>query len=75
MAGDHHFVPRLLAAPEAAHYLSISESLLRELQIPRRVLRRKRLYDRIALDAYASSLPIEGEEVEDTCAGKFGRAR
>ena len=69
------FVPRLLPAPEAARYLGVSESTLRSLGIARRVLGAKRLYDRIELDAYASSLPVEGETKEDTCAGKFGRGR
>jgi len=70
------FAPRLLPAPDAAAYLGISETTLRGLELPRRMLGGKRLYDRYDLDAYASSLPIEGQAVEDdTCAGKFGRAR
>lgn len=56
------FVPRLLAAPEAAAYLGVSESMLRTLGIPRKTLGAKRLYDRLALDEYASSLPTEGED-------------
>lgn len=67
------FVPRLLPAPEAARYLGVSESMLRTLGIPRRMLGAKRLYDRIELDAYASDLPVEGDVEQDTCAGKFGR--
>lgn len=67
------FVPRLLPSPEAARYLGVSESTLRGLGIPRRMLGAKRLYDRHALDAYASDLPVEGEVEADTCAGKFGR--
>ncbi|WP_258223581.1 helix-turn-helix domain-containing protein [Rhodobacter aestuarii] len=50
-----------MPAPEAAHYLGVSESMLRQLDLPRRMLGAKRLYDRFDLDAYASSLPIEGE--------------
>ena len=81
--GKHepNFLPRLLPAPEAAHYLGISASKLRDLEIPRRILGAKRLYDRYDLDAYASDLPIEGEGVitdageVNTCAGRFGRAR
>lgn len=63
------FLPRLLPAPEAAHYLGISETKLRGLGLPRRVLDGKRLYDRLALDEYASGLPVEGEAAEDqnTC--------
>ena len=34
---DPHFAPRLLAAPDAAHYLSVSETTLRTLGIPRRM--------------------------------------
>ncbi len=55
------FAPRLMPAAEAAHYLGVSESTLRALEIPRRILRSKRLYDVIDLDAYASALPVEGD--------------
>lgn len=71
------FPPRLLPAPQAAAYLGISETSLRGLSIARRVLGGKRLYDRLDLDAYVDSLPVEGDaqptEV-NTCRGKFGRA-
>ena len=60
------FAPRLLAAPQAATYLGVSESKLRTLGLPRVKLDGKRLYDRLALDAYASDLPTEGQE-ENTC--------
>lgn len=67
------FAPRLLPAPAAAHYLGVSESMLRTLPIPRKVIRAKRLYDRLDLDAYASGLPTEGEtEAENTCDSIFG---
>lgn len=56
-----HFVPRLMPAPAAAAYLGVSESTLRTLELPRKMLGAKRLYDVIDLDAYASSLPTEGE--------------
>lgn len=59
---DPAFVPRLLPAPEAAHYLGISETTLRNLGLPRRMLGGKRLYDRLTLDDYASGLPVEGED-------------
>ncbi|QEU08741.1 helix-turn-helix domain-containing protein [Paracoccus yeei] len=61
---DPSFVPRLLPAPEAAHYLGVSETTLRGLGLPRRMLGGKRLFDRLTLDEYASSLPVEGEDVE-----------
>jgi hypothetical protein len=62
--GKHepHFAPRLMPAPEAAHYLGVSQSTLRNLSLPRRMLGGKRLYDRFDLDAYASELPIEGAD-------------
>jgi hypothetical protein len=66
------FPPRLLPTPEAAAYLGVSATKLRDLPIPRKVLDGKRLYDRLDLDAYASALPTEGEG-ENTCDGAFGR--
>ena len=66
------FAPRLLPAPDAAAYLGVSATKLRDLPIPRKMLDGKRLYDRLDLDAYASALPTEGEE-ENTCNGAFGR--
>lgn len=56
------FAPRLLPAPQAAAYLGVSETMLRTLGIPRKTLGAKRLYDRLALDDYASALPTEGED-------------
>lgn len=73
---DLTFKPRLLPSPKAAAYLGISESTLRTLNLPRRVLGSKRLYDVWTLDEYADSLTVEGQEVEpevNTCRGKFGR--
>jgi hypothetical protein len=60
--GKHtlHFVPRLLSAPQAAAYLSISESKLLTLDIPRKESGGRKLFDRIELDAWADSLPYEG---------------
>ncbi len=67
------FVPRLLPAPRAALYLGVSETTLRGLGIPRRVLGAKRLYDRHDLDAYADALALEGSgEEANTCDGAFG---
>lgn len=73
---DLTFAPRLLPSPQAAAYLGVSETTLRGLNIPRKVLGGKRLYDRLALDEYADSLTMEGLDtgVEvNTCRGKFGR--
>lgn len=64
------YAPRLLPAPEAAACLRVSESTLRGLNIPRKALGAKRLYDRLALDEYASALLDEGEvraEAENSC--------
>lgn len=73
---DYAFAPRLLPSPEAAHYLGISESMLRGLGLPRKCLGAKRLYDRLDLDRYASSLPLDGEsaagEEVDACDAIFG---
>lgn len=66
------FAPRLLPTPDAAAYLGVSATKLRDLPIPRKVLDGKRLYDRLDLDAYASTLPTEGEG-DNTCDGAFGR--
>ena len=58
------FVPRLLPAPDAARYIGISETYLRTLGLPRRVLGKRRLYDRYDLDAFVSSMEIEGGDVD-----------
>lgn len=73
---DITFAPRLLATPVAAAYLGVSESTLRTLDLPRRILGGKRLYDRHTLDEYADSLTVEGQHEQsgmNTCRGKFGR--
>lgn len=71
---DLAFVPRLLPSPVAAAYLGVSETTLRGLELPRKILGGKRLYDRLALDEYASGLPSEDEaEGANTCDGKFGK--
>ena len=59
------FVPRLLPAPQAAAYLGVSETKLRDLNIPRKMLDGKRLYDRLTLDAYADDLATEGGKAPD----------
>ena len=50
------FVPLLLPAPAAAHYLGVSETKLRTLGIRRKVLDGKRLFDRRDLDDFANNL-------------------
>ncbi|MCW1932653.1 helix-turn-helix domain-containing protein [Pararhodobacter zhoushanensis] len=70
------FAPRLLPVAEAAAYLGISPSKLRELQIPRRMLGGKRVFDRMDLDRFASDLPYEGDDQskrdEAACDQAFG---
>lgn len=69
------FLPRLLPAPEAAAYLGISPTMLRGLDIPRRMLGGKRVFDRLDLDAFASGLPYEGAQENqdrDECDAAFG---
>ncbi|WP_068115285.1 helix-turn-helix transcriptional regulator [Tropicimonas marinistellae] len=61
MTAPAFLLPRLMKAPSAAAYLGMSESKLLTLPIPRKVDGRNRLYDRYDLDAYADSLPTEGE--------------
>ncbi len=51
-----------MPAPVAAHYIGVSESTLRTLGLPRRQLGAKRVYDKADLDAYADSLPYDGEK-------------
>lgn len=65
------FAPRLMPAPQAAHYIGVSASTLRSLPIPRKESGSKRLYDRRDLDAFADDLPYEAETGENTCDAVF----
>lgn len=56
---DLTFPPRLLSSAKAAAYLGISETTLRTLGLPRRILGTRRLYDRYELDAFADGLEAE----------------
>ena len=67
MVAHRDFPPRLMPSPQAAHYLGVSESTLRTLEIIRRKLKGKRVYDKADLDAYADSLPYEGETGGGNC--------
>lgn len=60
----HAFTPRLLPASAAAHYLGVSESTLRGLEIARVTIGAKRLYDVVALDNFVAGLDVEGEASE-----------
>ena len=63
---DLTFAPRLLSSARAAAYLGISETTLRTLCLPRRILGTRRLYDRFDLDAFA-----DGLEIEDSAADQL----
>lgn len=70
--GELSFIPRLMPAPQAAHYMGISTSKLRQLDIPRKRLDGKRLYDRIDLEAYADALTEETSTTrENSCDAVF----
>lgn len=67
------YAPRLLGEAEAALYLGISKGTLRKMDVPRKVLGSRRLYDRLDLDACADDLPYEaGEKRGNTCDAVFG---
>ncbi|MEM9578261.1 MAG: DNA-binding protein [Pseudomonadota bacterium] len=72
MALHFDFPPRLMPGPQAAHYLGVSESKLRTLEIPRRVLDGKRVYHINDLIAYADSLQFDGEGEPNSCDAIFG---
>lgn len=74
MPQSSEFAPRLLPSPQAAHYLGVSESTLRNLGLPRRELGSKRLYDKVDLDAFADNLPYEAGSSggDNTCDQVFG---
>ena len=59
MPVTREFAPRLMPAPQAAHYLGVSITMLYSLGLRRRQLGGKRVYDRADLDAYADHLPYE----------------
>lgn len=62
---DLNFPPRLLSSTRAAAYLGISETTLRTLGLPRRILGKRRLYDRYELDAFADGLEVEDSEADE----------
>lgn len=61
---DLTFAPRLLSSARAAGYLGISETTLRTLDLPRRILGMRRLYDRYDLEAFADGLEMESSEAD-----------
>ena len=71
---DAPFTPALMGEGDAAFYIGVSASTLRSLAIPRRVLGKRRLYDRRDLDTFRDALPYEGEDKpeQNTCDAAFG---
>ena len=69
-------IPRgLLSEADAATWLGVSVGMLREAGIPRRVWKRRRLYDVRDLEAFRDCLPYEGDaadEGEAACDAAFG---
>lgn len=66
------FPPRLMPAPVAARYIGVSVTTLSILDLPRKELCSKRMYDKADLDAYVDTLPYEaGKEEENTCDAVF----
>lgn len=59
---SYQFPPRLMKTKAAAHYLGISESKLRGLNLRPRRDGGNVLYDIRDLDDYADALPYEGQE-------------
>ena len=70
---DAGFTPALMGKGDAAFYLGVSASTLRTLNIPRKALGKRRLYDRRDLDAFRNALPYEDENrEEESCDKAFG---
>ena len=67
----HAFPPALMSISAAAHYLSVSPSKLRGLDLPRVENGGNRQYKKEDLDAYIASLPIKGQG-ENKCDEIFG---
>ncbi len=59
----YQFPPRLMQAKAAAHYLGLSPSKLRTLDLPCKRDGGNVLYDRTDLDAYADQLPYDGKDL------------
>lgn len=75
----YHFPPRLMQAKAAAHYLGVSPSKLRSLELPCKRDGGNVLYDRADLDEWADRLPYDGlsdggDECEEADAA-FGGPR
>lgn len=66
MAATHDFPPRLMPLAAAARYIGVSTSTLRKLDIPRKLVIEKPVYDKSDLDAYADGIPYEGDKKKMT---------
>ncbi len=59
------FTPRLMPAPQAAHYLGVSESTLRTIDLPRKTVGAKKMYDKFDLDQWVDTLPYDNKQPEN----------
>lgn len=70
------FFRRFMGISDAAQYLGISASKLRDLPVRRKCIDSRRVYDRYDLDAWADECPYEGEIMkareDDECDTAFG---
>lgn len=62
---NYSFTPALFSPRAAAAYLGISESTLRKLDLPRLKIGARVLLRKADLDAFADSVPYEGETAEE----------
>lgn len=69
------FTPRLMQATAAAHYLGVSPSKLRSMNLPRKEMGGNMVYERADLDAVADALPYEGQTGGNKCDELFGVQR
>ncbi len=67
------YAPRLMGAEAAARHLGVSKTKFLSLEIPRKRLDGRVLYDRYDLDQFADDLPYEGgNHGGNTCDRAFG---
>ena len=54
-----------MPAPQAAHYLGVSESTLRTIDLPRKTVGSKKMHDKFDLDQWVDTLPYDNEQPEN----------
>lgn len=69
---SYQFPPRLMKAKAAAHYLGLSETKLRALNLPCKRDGGNVVYDKADLDHYADQLPYERQKEDDSWREAFG---